>query len=147
MEVVGLIAFFAAIVLGIRTVYAIKTRSYLHKERMRALELGKTDMDMGMEKVERERPRNHQTMALHGVIWTGIGLGLIVAAFVLNLIVEDPDFRDFAAFLVIWSFPSLFVGIGLNILAGKAREEEREREERARREAANPPYVPPPPAE
>lgn len=150
MEVVGLIAFFSAIVLVVRTFQAIKNRGFLHKERMRALELGKVEADMYITEGQKPAaPRSHANLALHGVIWSGIGAGLLVASFILSTIIKDRDFQEFAAFLVIWSIPSLFVGLGLRHLAGKAREEEMEREaraERERREAASvPPFVPSPP--
>ncbi len=146
-DVFGMLFFFSAIVIIVRIIKGVKERGYAHKERMRALELGRVDTFPPLEVEPERRPPRSTNLGLHGVIWTGIGGGLLFSAFVMGLFVSDRDADEALAFLLIWAFPALFVGLGLLYLSRRA--EEREREEKANGTASPPrvayPATPTPP--
>lgn len=105
----------------------MKNRDSLHKERLKAIEMGMTDLPQalldakddyaGLRELivarEEMKSRRGRGPTLHGVIWTGIGLGLLVSTYALRGEAQDTDFRQFLIFLRIWAFPTLFVGVGL----------------------------------
>jgi hypothetical protein len=107
----------------------VKQREYLHKERLRAIEMGLTDLPAELkdrEETVEPRPRakrNGRSVGLHGVIWLGIGLGLVFSASVAVSQEWSGDLRDFALFLLLWAIPATFVGLGLIIYAGVTRRQ------------------------
>ncbi len=110
--VVGL---FMAMVMSLNQLLAgVFKRRFLHRERMAALEKGIPLPDELLVETEAAnlRPGNHNT-ALGGIIWTGFGLGILVSRNMVNISALGEDFGQFMAFLSIWAYPALFVGIGL----------------------------------
>jgi hypothetical protein len=92
----------------------MKEREALHLERLKAIEMGQTEIPRALLSTRNElKPKRGPGPALHGVVWTGIGLGLLVSTYALRGETQDTDFRQFLIFLKIWAFPSLFVGLGL----------------------------------
>ncbi len=92
----------------------VKEREALHKERLKAIEMGQTELPRALLDTQEEpKPKRARGTGLHGVVWTGIGLGLLASTYGLTGEVQDTDFRQFLLFLKIWAFPALFVGLGL----------------------------------
>ncbi len=92
----------------------VKEREALHKERLKAIEMGQTELPRALlDSQEDLRGKRGRGTAVHGLVWTGIGLGLLVSTTALRGEAQDTDFRQFLIFLKIWAFPSLFVGLGL----------------------------------
>ncbi len=109
----------------------VKERELLHKERLRALEMGVENLPAGLlETEEQRRPAkepNSRGVAVHGVIWAGIGAGLLGSTALARSQVADEGLQNFALFLQIWAVPALTVGLGLIIYAvltrnGKGKE-------------------------
>ena len=110
--VVGL---FMAMVMSLNQLLAgVFKRRFLHRERMAALEKGMPLPDELLMETEASnlRPGNHMT-AISGIVWTGFGLGVLVSRNMVDISTLGEDFGQFMAFLSIWAFPALFVGIGL----------------------------------
>ncbi len=114
----------------------VKQREYLHKERLRAIEMGLTDLPAELKDREETedtpaRPkRNGRSVGLHGVIWAAIGFGLMTSA---TFVIEQDwgaDMRQFALFLMLWAIPAMFVGIGLIIYAAVTHRQRRKEAER-----------------
>jgi hypothetical protein len=98
-------------------------RRYLHKERIAALEKGVPLPDELLVETEAatRRPGNHMT-AIAGIIWTGFGLGVLMARSVVDVSSIGNDFHQFMTFLSIWAFPALFIGVGLLVYAWLIRD-------------------------
>lgn len=105
----------------------VKNRDSLHKERLKAIEMGMTDLPQalldakddyaGLRELivarEEMKSRRSRGPAVHGVVWAGVGLGLLASAYFTQGDIQDSDLHDFLVFLKIWAFPALFVGLGL----------------------------------
>ncbi|TPW17187.1 MAG: hypothetical protein FD129_479 [bacterium] len=119
--VVGL---FMAMVMSVNQLLAgVSKRRFLHRERMAALERGVPLPDELLVETEAAnlRPGNHNT-ALGGIIWTGFGLGIMVSRNMVNTATLGEDFGQFMAFLSIWAYPTMFIGIGLLVYAWIIRD-------------------------
>ena len=100
-----------------------KEREFSHRERMRALELGLTEIPGVEGQPGGNGRRRTYGPGLHAAIWSGIGLGLIGSRVLMDVIAEpDRGLVTFTTFLSIWGMPSLFVGIGLAIYAWTQRK-------------------------
>jgi hypothetical protein len=101
----------------------VQERKCLHQERVRALEMGLTTLPavLGGPEVENEKKAKKSSggggPALHGTVWTAIGLGLLVATMVARAQFSGSEVRDFFLVVQIWAIPALFVGLGLIIYA------------------------------
>jgi hypothetical protein len=92
----------------------MKEREALHEERLKAIEMGQTEIPRALLSTPEEvRTRRGRGPAVHGVVWTGIGLGLLASTYALQSEAQNTEFREFLLFLKIWAFPALFVGLGL----------------------------------
>jgi hypothetical protein len=105
----------------------MKNRDSLHKERLKAIEMGLTDLPQGlldakddyaglrelMVAREEMKSRRGRGSAMHGVVWAGVGLGLLASTYFTQGDIQDSDLHNFLIFLKIWAFPALFVGLGL----------------------------------
>lgn len=89
-------------------------RRYLHKERLTALEKGLPIPDdlLADNSLAPAKPAPRHT-AVPGLVWTGIGLGVLISTNTVNFNDLGGDFRGFVVFLQIWAWPSLMVGLGL----------------------------------
>ena len=98
-------------------------RRYLHRERVIALEKGMPIPDELLLETEESnrRPGNHMT-AIGGIIWTGFGVGILVARSVIDSTRLGEDFENFLTFLTIWAIPALFIGLGLIVYAWMIRD-------------------------
>jgi len=108
----------------------VKERKCLHQERIKALEMGLTTIPAALAGPNGENDKKTKKSsqsggpALHGTVWTAIGLGLLVATVAARAQFTNPDARDFFLVVQIWAIPALFVGLGLIIYAvimGRAR--------------------------
>lgn len=99
-------------------------RKYLHKERLAALDKGLPLPDeLLLEPSPGGRPQGNHGTAVAGIVWTGVGLGLLVSSFsALSEPSFGSEFRQFLAFLRLWAWPALFVGIGLLVYAWIIRD-------------------------
>ena len=102
----------------------VKERKCLHQERVRALEMGLTTLPavLGGPEVENGKKAKKSSNggggpALHGTVWTAIGLGLLVATMVARAQFSGSEVRDFFLVVQIWAIPALFVGLGLIVYA------------------------------
>jgi len=85
---------------------------------MRALELG---IELPAEAFQKKNGGNGKNggggksnAGLHGVIWTGIGAGLMISRGILGEIHGvNEELLTFTTFLMIWGVPAFFVGLGL----------------------------------
>lgn len=90
------------------------SRRYLHKERLAALDKGLPLPDDLLADNSMVAPRTGpRNTAVPGLIWTGIGLGVLISTNTVNFGDLGGDFRGFVAFLQIWAWPALMVGLGL----------------------------------
>lgn len=94
-----------------------KEREYSHRERMRALELGLSEIP-GAEPAKTNGKKRNYGPGLHAAIWSGVGLGLIGSrALIEGFADTEPALVEFTTFLLIWGMPALFVGLSLGIYA------------------------------
>jgi len=122
--VVGL--FMAMLVLTNSLISSTFKRRYLHRERMAALEKGVPLPDELLVETEAlsKRPSNHMT-AISGIVWTGFGLGILLARNFVDVNGISNDFHQFMTFMAIWAFPALLVGAGLLVYAWLIRDRPR----------------------
>ena len=102
---------------------SVRQREYLHKERLMAIEKGLASplsFDNGPEELVRRRPRSG--VVIHGIVWTGVGLGFLTGLATAAQVTSSDDFRKFAAVMQLWAFPAFFVGIGLLVYAWLSRD-------------------------
>ena len=146
----------------VSAVQKVKERKCLHLERVKALEMGLTTLPAalagpnGEEEAKKvKRSSGGGGAALHGTVWTAVGLGLFVATVAARAQFESQGARDFFLVVQVWSIPALFVGLGLiiySVVMGKQqkRHEARDRHEMpaapSRPEAPSSPPVPRQPA-
>jgi hypothetical protein len=114
----------ALIVLVSLAINATIRRKYLHRERIAALEKGLPLPDeLLLEPTPNGRPQGNHGTAVAGIVWTGVGLGLLTSS---TAALGEPsfgsEFRQFIAFLRLWAWPALFVGTGLLVYAWLIRD-------------------------
>jgi hypothetical protein len=101
-------------------------RQLLHKERMSALEKGvplPEDADAELEAGARRGPAA-ASVALQGVVLAALGLGMLAANWFAPAAELSDDMRRLLAFLQIWAWPALFVGVAMLVFAFFARQRE-----------------------
>jgi|GEM_PF-1089685 len=100
----------------------VKEREHTHRERMKAMEMGVTDALPALSAVEEKMPtRSRRSAGYHGAVWAGLGAGLLLSTWMVKGTSGDPDMNKFAAFLMLWSFPALCIGLGLLLYAALNR--------------------------
>jgi hypothetical protein len=106
------------------TIRQIAQRRFLHRERMLAIEKGLPPPPESLTDADEERRRKtaSQGAGFHGVIWTALGAGILVSSYVVYSPEDWTDLSKFLAFLRIWAFPALFVGLGLLLYARLSRD-------------------------
>src|SRR5262249_61596315 len=121
--VVGFVAVLAVVAMNF--VNSASRRRLLHKERMTAIEKGVPRpedwlTDAPAEGKDKEATRN---AALQGTVWTALGLGMLAASRFVNMTELDPGDRvRLLAFLEMWAYPAMFVGVALLLFAFFSRE-------------------------
>jgi hypothetical protein len=102
------------------------SRRYLHRERIATLERG---MPIPEDLLKDESPATPKSgprsTAVPGVVWTGVGLGVLISTNVVDVSDMGGEFRGLVTFLQIWAWPALMVGLGLlghAILTRKPRD-------------------------
>jgi len=120
--VLGVVAIVA--VLALNFVNRGSRQKLLHEERMAALEKGvPLPEDLLVESEPRGGTRSlAASTALHGTIWTALGLGMLAAGRWVRLDGFADDLRQFVAFVEVWAYPATFVGVALLVFAFFARE-------------------------
>jgi len=103
---------------------SVRDKEQQHRERLKAIEAGVLDpATLLAPPPETPKPTKarRRGAAYHGAIWTGLGGGLLVSTFTMRYITDSEDMAKFAAFLLLWAIPALFVGIALVIYAVATR--------------------------
>jgi len=124
IPVVALLIPIAAIVAD--AVKKIKEREHVHLERLKAIEMGMTDVlaRMAPEEPTPAAPKkNGRNPGRHGAVWTGVGAGLLAASLFTMILATDSDFHQFGIFLMFWALPSLGVGISLLIYDSRVKRD------------------------
>lgn len=120
-EVIIIPLFFAAIAAVLITVNQIfgnvMRRRYLHRERMVAMEKGVPLPDDIMTDLEADRSRTGQRVGLQGVVWTCLGIGLIISTQVVRGTSLGSESHEFLDFVSLWAYPAVTVGLGLMLYA------------------------------
>jgi len=104
---------------------SVREREHQHRERLKAIEAGVMDPasllapPASASRPKKSRPR--RGAAFYGAIWTGLGGGLLVSTLTMRQITTNEDMAQFAAFLLVWAIPALFVGIALVLYAVATR--------------------------
>lgn len=101
----------------------VKEKEQQHEARIKAIEAGVGDpaaLLAAPPEIPKEKPRGRGA-AYHGVIWAGLGLGLLISTVVLLNTSDNEDIRGFASFLLIWAIPALTVGLALVIYGVKTK--------------------------
>src|SRR5262249_9447303 len=97
----------------------------LHKERMTAIEKGvplPEDLLTDVPAEGRHKDANRNA-ALQGTVWSALGLGMLAASRFVNMNELDPGDRvRLLAFLELWAYPAMFVGVALLLFAFFSRE-------------------------
>ncbi len=115
-QVVAIVACVALMAVAANTV---ARRRLLHRERMSAIQKGvPLPEDVPAEGDPESRLRwAAKNAALHGTIWTSLGIGMLAA----SRLVHNPELgsgmRQLLAALEVWAYPAIFVGVGLLIFA------------------------------
>lgn len=92
-------------------------RRYLHRERMAALEKGVPLPDDILADLGADRARPAPRVGLQGVVWTCLGLGLLISSMAVRNTQLGADINQFLDFLSIWAYPAVTVGVGLMLYA------------------------------
>jgi len=96
----------------------VKEREHTHRERMKAMEMGVTEALPALTAAEAVTPpRSRRSAGYHGAVWAGLGGGLLLSTWMVKVTSDDSDMNKFAAFLMLWSFPALCIGLGLLVYA------------------------------
>ena len=114
----------AIIVLGFSSSSAVARRRFLHQERMAAIEKGVPLPDdvLADTASDARALATRPSVALHGTIWTAIGVGILLSSQLVRSPHFGNDMAQFLAFLAVWAWPALTVGIGLLIYSFFNRE-------------------------
>ena len=100
----------------------VKEREHTHRERIKAMEMGVTGALPALNAFEEKAPpRSRRSAGYHGAVWAGLGGGLLLSTWMVKVTSDDPDMNKFAAFLMLWSFPALCIGLGLLLYAVLSR--------------------------
>ena len=104
----------------------VREKEHEHRERLKAIEMGLVDaLPTPSAKTEIAKPGSRngsgRNPGLHGAVWTGLGVGLLLSTILVQQMSDNEGMVTFANFLMLWSFPSLGVGVGLLLftLVGK----------------------------
>lgn len=103
---------------------SVREKEQQHRERLKAIEAGLVDPASLLAPPVAETPKKQKAKrgaAFHGAIWTGLGGGLLVSTLTMRQITTNEDMAQFAAFLLVWAIPALFVGIALVLYAVATR--------------------------
>lgn len=92
-------------------------RRYLHRERMAALEKGVPLPDDILADLGADRAQHAPRVGLQGVVWTSLGVGLLISSMGVRSTQLGADINQFLDFLSIWAFPAVTVGVGLMLYA------------------------------
>jgi Domain of unknown function (DUF6249) len=82
----------------------------VHRERLVAMEKGIPVPELPIDPPRVEKGPNPQATLVHGIVWTALGIGSMIA-----LGVNGPP-ADFPAFSSLWAFPLPFVFLGLGLV-------------------------------
>lgn len=128
MEVIGpvlIILILATIAIQIvNTIRVGRERRFLHLERLAAMEKGLPFPDelLADSAGQAPRRRGNHGVTVQGIIWAGLGLGIIVSRNVVRSPEIGTDMRQFMTFLEFWAYPAVIVGLGLLAYAWLIRE-------------------------
>lgn len=122
-SVLGIVAVVVVVALSATQVTA--RRVQLHRERMKAIEKGLQPPEDTAIDPTGPSPSLAGHAALHGTIWTALGLGLLVSRGNVDPAAFKPDVLQLVRFVQLWAWPALFVGIGLLVFAFFARAKSR----------------------
>lgn len=118
-SVLGIVA--VVVVVALSATQTAARRHQLHRERMKAIEKGlQPPEDAGIDSIG-PSPSLAAHAALHGTIWTMLGLGLLVSRREVDPTAFHPDVLQLVRFVQLWAWPAFFVGIGLLVFALFAR--------------------------
>jgi hypothetical protein len=125
----------------------VQERKCLHLERIKALEMGLTTLPAALagpevdevKKVKKSSGGGGGGSALHGTVWTAVGLGLFVATIAARAQFESQGARDFFLVVQVWSIPALFVGLGLLIYSAVTGKQQNKAETKAPAVPSSPP--------
>ena len=110
------------------TVRRIRERDCLHKERLVAMERGGVPPLSALSDTapaETVRRSTRSGVVIHGIVWTGVGAGLLLAIATVARLQANDDLRTLMALLQLWAYPALLVGIGLLAYGIISRERRR----------------------
>jgi len=105
---------------------SVREKEQQHRERLKAIEAGLVDpasllAPPAAETPKKQKAKSKRSAAFHGAIWTGLGGGLLVSTLTMRQLTTNEDMAQFAAFLLVWAIPALFVGIALVLYAVATR--------------------------
>lgn len=113
-----------AVIVTVNRIFGgVARRRYLHRERMAALEKGVPLPDDVLSDDGGAGSRTQPRVGLQGVVWTSLGIGLLISSQAVPSSSFGNDFQQFLAFLSIWAYPAMTVGIGLMIYAFVTRQQ------------------------
>lgn len=122
--VLAMLMLVSMVVLIVNSVRAGRERRYLHLERLAAMEKGLPFPEELLADSSGRVPRrqgNH-AVSVQGIVWTGLGLGIIFSSNVVRSPEVGTDMRQFMTFLEFWAYPAVIVGVGLLVYAWLIRE-------------------------
>jgi hypothetical protein len=94
-----------------------RRRDLLHKERMAAIDKGVPIPEDTESDIDDGRIRDSRGPAFPGTILTALGLGLLVSSRAVPRTQFGIDVQQALAFLEVWAYPFLAIGLGLLVLA------------------------------
>ena len=65
----------------------VKDREFIHKERMKAIEMGQADLPQLQGNGNGAKSRKGRSATFYGAVWTGIGAGLLAGTFAVRSLV------------------------------------------------------------
>src|SRR5690349_19400677 len=102
-------------VLAMSYANGVSRRRLLHRERMTALQKGVPLPEDAETPLPPDRHSLSRGTALHGTIWTALGVGMFAASHSAKSPGLAPDMVRLLDYLGIWSYPATLVGIALLI--------------------------------
>jgi hypothetical protein len=120
--VIGVLA--VLVVLAMNMMKVTEQRRHLHEERMSAIQKGVSPPESLEDDPELDRTVKSvgRNSALQGTVWTALGVGMLTASRLVRHSDLDSEMLHFLAFLELWAYPAIFVGVGLLIFAFFSRE-------------------------
>ncbi len=94
-----------------------RRRDLLHEERMAAIDKGVPIPEDIESDVDEGQTRDRHNPAYAGTILTALGLGLLVSSRAVPRTQFGIDVQQALAFLEVWAYPFLAIGLGLLLLA------------------------------